>query len=46
MHENPGLPGEYGAFGLLLALAFVAMVVGTLAYGFLKLSLKNPDDVP
>ena len=44
--ENPGLPGEYGLFGTLLLLGFIACVVGVLVYGGIKLSLKNPEDIP
>ncbi len=43
---NPGLPGEYGLFGVLFVLGFIATIVSVLVYGAIKLSLKNPEDIP
>ena len=44
--ENSSVGGEYGLVGLLLVLTVVVGVLGVLAYAGLKLSLKNPDDIP
>ena len=44
--ENSGLSGEYALFGVLLLLMIVGGIVSVLAYAGLKLSLKNPDDIP
>ena len=44
--ENPGLPGEYGLFGVLFVLIVLGGVLSVLGYAALKLSLKNPDDIP
>jgi len=44
--DSSSISGEYGLIGVLLLLFVVGGIVSVLVYGGLKLSLKNPDDIP
>jgi hypothetical protein len=44
--ESAGVPGEYGLVFAVLVLCFVGGVISLFGYAAVKLSLKNPEDIP